>query len=189
MGYLAFLLLIGLADLLYNEPLYALTLRLVPEWQSGFTFDSFTVQFLRTVTHLGEGYSAAVIFGLAFVFTSRDRAFYLMIAFTSAIFINKNLKIIYRNPRPYMVHSDIIAFGCSKSFGNPSGHSSLSACFYTTLFLLTFYDSGESASRIHSYSASDSLVPNDIQEPLLGGSQRPKLYGGSKLKNRTSGIT
>jgi membrane-associated phospholipid phosphatase len=92
------------------------------------------------MTYLGEGYSIALFFGIAFAFTSRDRAFYLLFVFTVASTVNKNLKIIYRNPRPYMVGPEIHAFGCSKSFGNPSGHSSLSACFYTSIFLLIYHD-------------------------------------------------
>lgn len=103
---------------------------------------------------------------LAFAFKSRDKAFYLLLVHTIVTFINKNLKIIYRNPRPYMVHSEIIAFGCPKSFGNPSGHSSLSACFLTTLFLVIFHDKDylEEAKRNRVESGSNML------EPLLNGS-------------------
>ena len=133
-------MLIFVADLFYNEPLYNLTLDLVPGWQAQYSRDSFMIKFLRTVTYLGEGWAAAVFFAIAFCFTSRDRAFYILLVHAIAAFINKNLKIMYRNPRPYMVHPEIKAFGCSKSFGNPSGHSSLSACILTTLFLLIFHD-------------------------------------------------
>jgi membrane-associated phospholipid phosphatase len=78
-----------------------------------------------------------------FAFSSRDRAFYILLVHTMASIVNKNLKIIYRNPRPYMVDAEITAFGCSKSFGNPSGHSSLSACLYVTLLLLIFHEGRE----------------------------------------------
>ena len=167
--YLAALLAIGMADLFYNEPLYTLTLEWVPQWQSTYTKDSFMIQFLKAATILGEGYAAAAIILLSFVFTSRERTFFLLLALECASYVNKNLKLMYRNPRPYMVHQDIIAFGCSKSFGNPSGHSSLSACFYMTLFLVLFHDKGhirrESVQQKHVMS--DSVVPNDIEEPLL----------------------
>lgn len=133
-------LAILLADLFYNEPLYALTLEWVPQWQANYSKESFMIRFLKAATLLGEGYAAATVVALAFVFTSRERTFYLLVAFATASYVNKNLKLMYRNPRPYMVHDDIMAFGCSKSFGNPSGHSSLSACLYMSLFLIFFHD-------------------------------------------------
>ena len=134
------LLLILMADLFYREPLYQLTLDYVPDWQSMHTRDHSTIVIMRVLTYLGEGYAGAVIFGLAFVFASRDRAFYVLFAHTMAANINKNLKLIYRNPRPYMIYPEVQTFGCSKSFGTPSGHSSLTACLYTTIFLLAFHD-------------------------------------------------
>lgn len=98
------------------------------------------IKLTRAITYLGEGYAAAIVFTLSFVLTSRDKAFYIIFVHAAATTINKNLKIIYRNPRPYMVSPELTAFGCSKSFGNPSGHSSLSACLYTSIFLIMFHD-------------------------------------------------
>lgn len=134
------MLLLALADLFYREPLYALTLEIVPPWQAQYTRESFLIKLTRAITYLGEGYAAAILFTFAFVYTSRDKAFYLLFVHAAATTVNKNLKIIYRNPRPYMISPELTAFGCSKSFGNPSGHSSLSACLYMSLFLITFHD-------------------------------------------------
>ena len=39
-----------------------------------------------------------------------------------------------------MVGAYVRVLDCSKSFGNPSGHASLTATFYTALFLLAFHD-------------------------------------------------
>jgi membrane-associated phospholipid phosphatase len=123
------------------------------------------------VTYLGEGYAGALAFALAFAFSTKDRAFYILLCHATGSTMNKNLKIIYRNPRPYMVDSEIIAFECSKSFGNPSGHSTLSACLYVTLFLLCFHD-GQYTS-IHR--------PTSLNEPLL---RNTNTY--SKAKKRRS---
>ena len=98
------------------------------------------IQFLKKVTYLGEGHAGVVFIGLTFTFASRDRSFYILFVCACVFIINKTLKLLYRNPRPYMISPELTAFGCSKSFGNPSGHSSLSSCFYTSMFLLIFHD-------------------------------------------------
>ena len=113
---------------------------MVPPWQAQHSRESTIIKLTRAITYLGEGYAAALIFVIAFCVTRRDKAFYILFVHAVATAVNKNLKIIYRNPRPYMVSPEIVAFGCSKSFGNPSGHSSLSACLYTSMFLLFFHD-------------------------------------------------
>jgi membrane-associated phospholipid phosphatase len=171
--YIAIALFLGIADLFYRDPLYAFTLDVVPPWQAQFTRDSFMVKLTRAVTYLGEGYAAAVIFGIAFCVTSRDKAFYILFVHAVATTVNKNLKIIYRNPRPYMVSSELIAFGCPKSFGNPSGHSSLSACLYTSMFLLFFHDH---VDHYKEYRKNQSFMLA-AKEPLIGrhtnGEEKP----------------
>ncbi len=156
--------MLGIADLFYRDPLYAYTLEVVPPWQAQFTRDSFMVKLTRAITYLGEGYAAAIIFGISFFVTSRDKAFYILFVHAVATTVNKNLKIIYRNPRPYMVNSELIAFGCSTSFGNPSGHSSLSACLYTSMFLLFFHDH---VDHYKEYRRNQSFV-RSAKEPLIG---------------------
>jgi hypothetical protein len=171
--YIAIALFLGLADLFYRDPLYALTLEYVPEWQKQHTKESTMIQLTRAVTYLGEGYASAVIFTLYFVLTSRDKAFYILFVHSAATTINKNLKIIYRNPRPYMVSSELTAFGCSKSFGNPSGHSSLSACLYTSIFLIMFHDHVDHYKQYKNFKRNQSFQMA-ASEPLMNGyAKRP----------------
>lgn len=63
-----------------------------------------------------------------------------------------------------MVSSELIAFGCPKSFGNPSGHSSLSACLYTSMFLLFFHDH---VDHYKEYRRNQSFM-RSAKEPLIG---------------------
>ena len=49
------------------------------------------------------------------------------------------LKLIYADPRPYMVDNSIRAYKCVKEYGNPSGHSSGASALVITLFLDTFH--------------------------------------------------
>ena len=92
------------------------------------------------MTLFGYGHAAIVAFALFFIFSTRDKAFYLLLMHTIAGIMNQELKMVYHNPRPYMSSPDVQALACSKSFGNPSGHSSLSACFITSVFLVVFHD-------------------------------------------------
>ena len=96
--------------------------------------------YFKTMTLLGYGQAAIVFFVGFFVLSTREKAFYLLLVHTVAGIVNQELKMVYHNPRPYISSPDVQALGCSKSFGNPSGHSSLGACFYTTLFLIVFND-------------------------------------------------
>lgn len=101
---------------------------------------SLSIFYFKFVTLFGEGHVAAGFFGIVYAFSSRDKAYYLLFVHTVAGIANQELKIMYHDPRPYMSSDDVLALGCSKSFGNPSGHSSLTSCFYTTLFLMIFHD-------------------------------------------------
>jgi len=92
------------------------------------------------MTLFGYGQFAIIVFALFFTFSTREKAFYMLLVHTVAGIVNQELKIIYHNPRPYISSPDVLALACSKSFGNPSGHSSLAACFFITLFLVIYHD-------------------------------------------------
>ena len=48
-------------------------------------------------------------------------------------------KLAYAEPRPYMIEPGIVPLYCSKSFGNPSGHSSVSILIGILLILDIFH--------------------------------------------------
>ena len=83
-----------------------------------------------------------------------------------------------------MVADDVEALACSKSYGNPSGHSSLSACFFTALFLMIFHDqTNHFSAKTYWFALSGlvSLVFNvGLSRILLGvHSFNQVLYGWS----------
>ncbi|CDW73235.1 pap2 superfamily phosphatase [Stylonychia lemnae] len=129
---------IVLAEQLYREPLFNLTLRVVPDVQKDIS--DFALYYFKFMTLFGYGHFAVGVFVLFFTFSTREKAFYLLLVHTVAGILNQELKIIYHNPRPYIMSPDVQALACSKSFGNPSGHSSLSACYFVTLFLVIYHD-------------------------------------------------
>ena len=71
-------------------------------------------------------------------FLSRERFWYLFIAFHVAEFVKCILKLTYHEPRPTWIWTDILPVGCSASFGLPSGHSTESANFVLVLLLDQF---------------------------------------------------
>lgn len=49
-------------------------------------------------------------------------------------------KIIYHNPRPFMMRDDIESDTCSRGYGNPSGHSmSIAVATFTVVLIYNGY--------------------------------------------------
>eukprot|EP00347_Sterkiella_histriomuscorum_P005707 403355575 len=132
------LALLLILEQFFRGPLYQLTLDIVPGIQAKLTAPA--IWYFKFMTLFGYGHAAIIFFALFYAFSTREKAFYLLLVHTVAGIMNQELKMIYHNPRPYISSPDIQALACSKSFGNPSGHSSLSSCFYTSLFLVVMYD-------------------------------------------------
>lgn len=61
-----------------------------------------------------------------------------LIALVFNLFFMSLLKLIYSDPRPYMSNIEIKLYECSVEYGNPSGHSYLSAFYY--FLILWVYD-------------------------------------------------
>lgn len=62
-------------------------------------------------------------FLIAYAFKTSEHGLYYL-SFVSAIWVVKNFgKLLYHDPRPYMVDDLIQAVGCEREFGNPSGHA------------------------------------------------------------------
>lgn len=74
---------------------------------------------------------------------SRGRAFYY-ICFLSAIpYLTIITKMIYHEPRPFMVDDKIKVFGCTDEYGNPSGHALFTAGGHFFVFLDIFHSEKE----------------------------------------------
>lgn len=91
------------------------------------------------MTKLGGGKEMVVWFIVSFIFQRRALAIYVCSVLCLDKLINSYIKLLYANPRPYMIESSIMPIDCSSSFGSPSGHASSSAMISTTLFLHVFH--------------------------------------------------
>jgi hypothetical protein len=72
-------------------------------------------------------------------FCPRSKFFYFLAVFLIEKAGNSYLKLAYASPRPYMIESKIEPVGCSKAFGNPSGHSSSAILIFIVGFLDFFH--------------------------------------------------
>jgi membrane-associated phospholipid phosphatase len=70
-----------------------------------------------------------------FVWGGRARSFFYILILVFITFFISIGKIVLHSPRPYMVSDDIEAYGCSKEYGNPSGHSLGASAMLITILL------------------------------------------------------
>ena len=97
------------------------------------------IKFFTFQTTLGGGKELITLVFIGFVWCTRSKFFYFLAILTLDKVIVSYYKLIYNNPRPYMVDDNIYSYTCSTSFGNPSGHSSASSVFAVCLMLEIFH--------------------------------------------------
>lgn len=67
-----------------------------------------------------------IAIGIAYLFTADKVDCYLLFCICDfTLFFHNFLKLVYRDPRPYMINNEISSETCSTEYGNPSGHSML----------------------------------------------------------------
>lgn len=70
--------------------------------------------------------------------SSRKKAFAVASSLLSALLVSQTLKAIFRFPRPFQVHPDLIEGGrlsTATGYSFPSGHSTTSGAFYSALII------------------------------------------------------
>ena len=102
-------------------------------------------------SNLGGGKELKTAAILAFFLFKRPRFLYYLAIFSSENFGIHLLKLVYHEPRPYMMNSDIQPIDCDKSFGNPSNHSGSSFLFAFAVFLDIFHGK-PFTKKVYSYS-------------------------------------
>ncbi len=88
--------------------------------------------FWKFITHFGAVEVTLPLFAISFLFLPLNSSFTIYQSLIYTAFITNFFKIIYQEKRPYW-ESDKLKFVCSSGYGNPSGHSCTSSCFYLTL--------------------------------------------------------
>lgn len=129
------------SEIMYKETLlnFSLSKDGIPWIQRDDVTSAGVKKFFLILTKMGGGKEMLIWFILSFIFQRRASAIYVCSILALDKLINSYLKLLYANPRPYMVESTIQPIDCSTSFGSPSGHSSSASMIATTLFLHTFH--------------------------------------------------
>ena len=86
MGFIIILGLIIGTEFAYRDPLFKLTLRWVPHLQSSLS--NASINFFWFMTFLGYGNAPVAVFVLYYVFSTRDKAFFLLFVHTCEGYVN-----------------------------------------------------------------------------------------------------
>lgn len=97
------------------------------------------IQFFKVLTDFGGSNEFLLLVAVSFIFGTRSKCFYYLVCMMVDRVVNAYMKLVYHQPRPFMIDKEIISYSCSKGFGNPSGHSSAAWSFAIILFLDTFH--------------------------------------------------
>lgn len=98
-GYVVAFVCIVLANYFYQDALFEVNLEYIPEWQSSLSASS--IKFFEMITLLGYGAVGVFFFFIFYIFSTRERAFYLLSVHTTESLFNQLTKMMYRSPRPY----------------------------------------------------------------------------------------
>jgi hypothetical protein len=93
----------------------------------------------NTFSSMGGGKELTVMFMITMCIWGREKMFYFLAAWSFHTVLIGIGKLVYHQPRPYMMLDKITPVHCSKAFGNPSGHSHGINLFCTLVFLDLFH--------------------------------------------------
>lgn len=104
-------------DLTYMRQLYESSVEMILIWQNSVSLKQ--VRLLQGMVYLGGiGVLLSAII-VSFHFLPRQDAFYYSIVFSVAVLLRVNLRLFYRQPRPFMTSLRVQPFVCDLSYGNP----------------------------------------------------------------------
>lgn len=108
--------------------------------------------FFKEFTSLGGGAEAVTLCCAGFLLGSRETFFYYLSIYTIDKMYISFGKLLYHEPRPYMISLNILPMTCSRHFGNPSGHSSCASMVAFALFLDIFHGKPHDKKDLKVYS-------------------------------------
>ena len=115
--YLIVFIFLIVMDLTFMKQLYESSVHLILHFQLSVSLEQ--VRFLQAIVYLGGiGVLLATVI-VSFHFLPRQDAFYYSIVFSIAILLRVNLRLFYRQPRPFMTSLRVQPYVCSLSYGNP----------------------------------------------------------------------
>lgn len=92
-------------------------------------------KYWKFQTKLGGGLELFLTTIFSLLMMKRERFFYFNFVLALYMGIMCYFKLVYADPRPFMITDKIKPIGCYSEYGNPSGHSWASMTFPIILFL------------------------------------------------------
>ena len=132
-----YFILVILSENLYREKLFEKSIKFQEDIQNNFSKDSLFFTVFKLISKFGIPSLMQIIYFIVFLFLPLNSSFLIFQSIIYPSYFTNLLKIIYRQDRPYW-HSEILTQVCSKGYGNPSGHSFSSTCFYLCLSQVIF---------------------------------------------------
>lgn len=93
------------------------------------------MQYFIVFHVLGDSPSFIVLLATIFPFVSRQDAFYYQVAFSVGLFVRCCLKMLFRDPRPFMFSLVVYPNMCDLSYGTPDSEILLITLMIGVIFL------------------------------------------------------
>lgn len=92
--------------------------------------------YFQTMHVLGDCPTFVVMTGCTFPFVSRQTGFYLCVAMSLGIFTRCLVKLMFRDPRPYMVNQLLYPNMCDTTYGTPDSEILLATLLLGAIWLI-----------------------------------------------------
>ena len=114
----------------------------------------------KVLTNIGGGKELVTCLIISLIWAPRSKFMYYLFVLAIDKVIVSYFKLFYNHPRPYMIDGNIKPISCSKSFGNPSGHSCSASLFAIVVFCDVFHGSqmGQKPSKFYSWYTYISVL-------------------------------
>ena len=129
---LSLLPIIIISELYYRNKLYVFSIELGIKYQKYYS-DVF-LYFMKFITKFCCDYCCFIFLIIIFKIFSLIQTFIYLIGLILCIYIQSIMKIVYGNSRPFIDNHNLFKGLCDGGFGNPSGHSLVSAFIYLNFY-------------------------------------------------------
>jgi len=130
-GVYVYFLLVFVTERIYKEPLFNYSLTKIQEYQQYYSEN--TIRFYGYYTNLGKFEGIFPLMILILNYFPLSVSYFLLLFYVISFYIDNILKLLYQDPRPYFINTNITPFKTDSDYGNPSGHSLASTVFYLAL--------------------------------------------------------
>ena len=134
--FIALIVIVGL-EMVYGDPLFAYSISFQENLEQ--YKNSLLTYIFVTFSIVGDGGPYLLLCLLIFNWQGHAKGVYYFVFMSAQLFFQIFGKIIYAEPRPFMVSDIINPIGCSYEWGQPSGHSMMASGFALFIFMDYFH--------------------------------------------------